>query len=132
MAYLRWRASGEGGAEGAVGAAGDAVPAEVALQLSAMQRALVAREQEAARLQEQLHSIRAGAAAAPLLPPPPGERAWAEGTEASLGRRPSQTEFEQARERHERELAKMRFEREMLEEKVRPEPALAPAPEPAP
>ena len=51
---------------------------------------------------------------------PPGERAWAEGTEASLGRRPSQTEFEQARERHERELAKMRFEREMLEEKVRP------------
>jgi len=62
-----------------------------------------------------------------------------------LGRRPSQTEFEQAREvrarvrarvganltlartgfeqvreRHERELAKMRFEREMLEEKVRP------------
>ena len=37
----------------------------------------------------------------------------------SLGRRPSQAEFEQARERHARELATVRFEREMLEERAR-------------
>lgn len=89
------------GAERAGGAGGDAVPPEVARQLSAMQRALVAREEEAARLHEQLQSIRGGARG-PLPPPPPVERPWADGPEASLGRRPSKGpagEFEQVRGR---------------------------------
>eukprot|EP00964_Phaeocystis_antarctica_P160354 scaffold131898_cov36-Phaeocystis_antarctica.AAC.1 len=84
------------GAEGARGAAGEAVPPEVARQLSAMQRALVAQEGEAARLHEQLQSIRGGGRGPP------------EGPEPSLSRRPSKGagDFEQVRERHERELAK--------------------------
>ena len=77
------------GAEGAAGAAGDAVPPEVARQLSAMQRALVAQEGEAARLHEQLQSIRGGG------------RGPSEGQEPSLSRRPSKGagEFEQVRGR---------------------------------
>ena len=76
------------GTEGAAGAAGDAVPPEVARQLSAMQRALVAQEGEAARLHEQLQSIRGGGRGPP------------EGPEPSLSRRPSKGagEFEQVRE----------------------------------
>ena len=90
------------GAEGAAGAAGELVPPEVARQLSAMRRALVAREEEAARLHEQLHSIRRGAR---VPPPPPGERAWSDEQEARLVRRPSDGpvgEFEQVRSRRRR------------------------------
>lgn len=95
-------------AEGAEGA--DAVPPGVARQLSAMQHALEQQEQEARRMEEQLVRLRGGRRdeAEPL------GASWRQGGEE--GRQSLDSE----RERQEKELARVRFEREMLEEKARP------------